>query len=867
MHAVVNNCSHDAAPVITVLTTRTGHATLRALADAACDRGLDVRCLPRVDPASSLVFPWSYARPNTLAAVREYCAYHGIDHINAEPLGKWDQLVRLADAELPIPNSRRARGLHDAREAAKLVGYPAIIKPNWFCQSRGVELVRNEAELEGAWTNFHRIVQSYLPEGARCTRILVIGDRAVWATTRVAKDGVHATYDHGRRATLEPYPLLPQRAELAVAACRAVGVEIGGVDVVETTSGPRILEVNHVALEFGDEALHGPDAVTALAAWLAERTRGRLRWAPALGRKPRLRLVTDFEKESAVSLILETCEARGFHVDMARTVDPTADATWFWGVSPPRRRAGIQRLAALPIPVVDGNASKVWANRARLFRAGIAVPRARLARQLDSALGIAEEIGYPLTLRVEGSRLAYSIADEGALCAAWPANGSLYCVLEPAQYAAAPRMRVWVAGERAFRAARIVRGRCLAVPVRHGPCEIAIAACRILQIDLGVVDVAMMEGEPVVLRAQSSGRWIARLSASGMRAALGGVAGPLHDHIGQSVAPHGRRTKPRLTVVLARGEYTGSGAYRIQNIHALRRELARRGHRVLSLGGRIDLQLIADADVILQDPLQAFGFGPRGDALDHFLYENAAARCHLLRRLRQVTVDKRLMHTNALKLGVRSPTLYRLTNVRRANLPIIAKPCRGSLGIGVRLLETMADVKNLAQPAQMVLQQFIDSKTSRAISLRVITVVDRIVAAAIFHNVRAICSNLARGGRAIPLTGPGRRLYLSRHERMLLESVGIDAGKREVPAEVVEMAGKIGRYHSNNGAQMIGQDFLVDHEGKWYFLEVNMAFGTAVFNATDGEGFPSNGRGLVHAGRVLADAIEMQFNRGGASRA
>jgi hypothetical protein len=75
------------------------------------------------------------------------------------------------------------------------------------------------------------------------------------------------------------------------------------------------------------------------------------------------------------------------------------------------------------------------------------------------------------------------------------------------------------------------------------------------------------------------------------------------------------------------------------------------------------------------------------------------------------------------------------------------------------------------------------------------------------------------------------------------------------------MASIIGLHHAKNGAQMLGQDFIVDADQRWYFLEVNMGFGTAIFNATDGEGFPHNGRGLRHAGRVLADAIETRFAR------
>jgi hypothetical protein len=125
------------------------------------------------------------------------------------------------------------------------------------------------------------------------------------------------------------------------------------------------------------------------------------------------------------------------------------------------------------------------------------------------------------------------------------------------------------------------------------------------------------------------------------------------------------------------------------------------------------------------------------------------------------------------------------------------------------------------------------------------------------------------------LTGPGRRLHLTRAEQELLERIGIEPGRPGVPEAVADMArpgvpeavadmaAAIGRHHSTNGAQMTGQDFVVDESRQWYFLETNIGFGTAVFNATDGEGFASNGRGLAHAGRVLADAVELCFGRTG----
>jgi len=853
-------------PVITVLTMRPGHPMLRALADSARQHGVLVRSGSRVDARSSVVFAWSYPRPATLAMVRTFCEHHRIGHVNAEPVTKWEQLVRLSDAGLPIPNSRRASRPEEARSAAALLGYPVIIKPNWGLRSQGVELVHDEAELELAWTRRHRVVQSYLAEGAKCTRVLVIGNRAVSAMTRVALDGVHATYDHGRRGTLEPYPISPECEALAVAACEAVGVQVGGVDIVDTCAGPCVLEVNHVRVDFADRDLHGPDAVPSLATWLAERARTRERRTDLCDRRPRVRIVTSIPRHPCVASINAACAAQGFAVDVAAIIDPTADATWFWQVSPAGRRRAIAQAAALPTVTIDGNGWNAWANRVRLFQAGISVPRSRTARTIAAALRVAGELGYPVTLRPAGSRRAHHIAEPDDLRAAWPGRSGSRCLIEPAHYAAAPRTRVWVAGDRAFRAMRLARGRWSGVPLRHAACDLAIASCRVLAIELGIVDLAYVDGGHTVLRAVSDGTWITDLTETAARAALTGIVASLRDRLAaQPPQPARRRSgSPRLTVVVARDYDAPGTGHRIGYIRALYRELVLRGHRVISLDARMDGGLLDDADLILQDPLHTFGLGRRGDELDRFLFENAATRCHLLRHTRVGTVDKRAMHRLALRLGVRTPTLYRLGEVTADVLPLVAKPRSSSLGVGVRLIETMDELRAV-RSSRTVLQQYIDTGTSRAISLRAVTVVDRVVAAAVFHNEGSICSNLAQGGHAIPLTGAGRGLHLTRAEQTLLERIGIDPRQRGVPASVAEMAGAIGRHHARNGAQMTGQDFVVDEQGRWYFLEANMGFGTAVFNSTDGEGYPSNGRGLAHAGRVLADAIEAQFTRAGRS--
>jgi glutathione synthase/RimK-type ligase-like ATP-grasp enzyme len=865
MNAMRSDVLRCSVPVITVLSTRANHPTMRGLIDISYRHGIAVRCQSVIDPASTLVMPWGYRRLTQLAGVRAYCSNHGIDQVNISPLGKWEQLVRLAEANLPIPNSRRAENLAQALAEAELVRYPVIIKPNWGSRSKGVELVQNENELVRAWTDSHRILQTYLPEGFRCTRILVIGMRVVYAVTRIAKDGLHATYDHGRRGMLEPYTITPERAELAVAACAAVGVEVGGVDIVETRLGPCILEVNHVCIELSDKPLHGPNAVNELAEWLAERVRVREKPFIPHSDRWRLRMVTRQQDQSKLGRIRKACTIPGFDLEIARNVDPTADCTWLFGLNARQRWVATRRLAALPISLIGGSSGTAWANRGRLFRSGIAVSRSRLARDLNTACKIADEFDYPLTLRVGYQGRPRKIVNAEALRAAWPPREPARCILEPNHYATMPRMRIWVAGERAFRAARVVRGRHFRIALRQAPCELAIEVCRTLNIQLGFVDVVLVDGEPIVMHACASDNWVANLNESAMRAALNTIA-----HFLQSSPVQSRRSRctsstTQLLVLLARDKDQECRTPRMYNIHALYRELVRRGHRVLFLNGRADAPLLADADIVLQDPLQTFGFGRNADSLDRFLYENAAQRCHLLRRFRRICVDKSAMHTEALSLAVRAPRLYSPTEIEASHFPIIAKPRFGSLGFGVRLIESIQDLHSLTRPSRLLLQQFVDSKTSFAISLRVVTVVDRIVAAALFYNPHSICSNLARGGRAIPLSGPGKRLGLLRKEKMLLEAVRIDPDRRDVPTEVIEMAGRIGYHYSQRGAQMMAQDFAVDSEGKWYFLEVNLGFGTAVFNATDGEGFASFGRGLVHAGRVLADAIEARFSRRGAN--
>jgi len=857
-------------PVVSVLTATPLSPSLLALVDACAEEGIVLHCGRAIERDAVLVLQWGHDNAGTRAAVRRFCAHRGIEFLNSRILSKWQQLVRFAESGLPTPRSIRVRSLDEALDAADVIGYPVVVKPLFGLKSRGVELFRDSQDLARHWLPSHGIVQQYIVEGNRCTRLLVVGDAVVHAVTRVALDGFHATYDHGRRASLEPFALVTERAALAVAACRALDLAIGGVDMVETPAGPVLLEANHVRVDFSDVALHGRHAVAEVARFLAERARGRIPTHPVFRKDHatrRVAVVTGLPRDPGVDMIRDACAREGFHVDVTRATDPTAEGLWFWGLTAGHYRRAAPKAWAVALPAVNGRVQSVSVQRGRLFRAGYRVPRSRLAYSVVEALQIAGEIGYPVLLRENADpseRAPPLVLSPAELESQWR-PGTRF-VVEEAQWAAAPLVRLWVAGERVHAAARLDRSgtrpiwRSIRVPTALD--ATAVSACRVLQIDMGIVELVPEEDGATILRVLARGTWLKRLPRARAESAFAELARTLRQRMSDtSGTTTAARVQARKLNVLMVRSYQGPGAgYRTGNIQAVYHELLRQGHRVSCLEGQLDDRLVEEADLILQDPLHAFGFRPRGDALDAELFERAAERCHLLRRLRSGTIDKRAMAELAVRLDVRAPRVFDPHRVRRDDFPVVVKPRQGSLGIGIALVRTPDELARAVTPSCIV-QEFIDSGATCAVSIRAVTVVDNVVAAAIFFNRQSVCSNLSQGGRAIALTGPGQQVRPNREEAQLLEALRIEPGRRDVPDQVRDMAGKIGRFHARHGAQMIGQDFVMDAEGRWYFLEVNMAFGTAVFNVTNGEGYPSSGRGMVHAGRLLAGELVRRFAR------
>jgi len=149
-----------------------------------------------------------------------------------------------------IPRTAMARTPSDVPVALERVGgLPAIVKLLQGTQGVGVMIARTLQEIEGIldtmWDLGQEIlIQEFIAESkGKDVRALVVGDRVIAAMRRTAREGEFRANIH-RGAEGQPIELEPAYADAAVKATRIIGLEVAGVDLLESDDGPKIMEVN-----------------------------------------------------------------------------------------------------------------------------------------------------------------------------------------------------------------------------------------------------------------------------------------------------------------------------------------------------------------------------------------------------------------------------------------------------------------------------------------------------------------------------------------------------------------------------------------------------------------------------------------------
>ncbi|MHA3979713.1 30S ribosomal protein S6--L-glutamate ligase [Halovulum sp. GXIMD14794] len=166
-------------------------------------------------------------------------------------------------------------------------GAPAIIKLLEGTQGKGVVLGETQKAAESiiqafSSLNAQFIVQSFVKEAnGEDIRCLVIGDKVVAAMKRKGAEGDFRSNLHqGGQATV--VRITPKERATAVAAAKAMGLSVCGVDMLRAADGPAVMEVNSSPGLEGLEKATGIDVADRMIAHLElvakpnkTRTRGK----------------------------------------------------------------------------------------------------------------------------------------------------------------------------------------------------------------------------------------------------------------------------------------------------------------------------------------------------------------------------------------------------------------------------------------------------------------------------------------------------------------------------------------------------------------------------------------------------------------
>ena len=163
---------------------------------------------------------------------------------------KLRSLQILSKHHIGIPQTTFVRDKKDVLPAiARVGGAPVIIKLLEGTQGIGVLLAETvksaEAIIELLQSQKQNIlIQKFVAESkGRDVRAFVVGDQVVGAMRRVAQGQEFRSNVH-RGGLTEPVVLDDEYRETAVRAAQILGLRVAGVDLLESKSGPQIIEVN-----------------------------------------------------------------------------------------------------------------------------------------------------------------------------------------------------------------------------------------------------------------------------------------------------------------------------------------------------------------------------------------------------------------------------------------------------------------------------------------------------------------------------------------------------------------------------------------------------------------------------------------------
>ena len=170
----------------------------------------------------------------------------------------------LADKGIDMPSTSFANSPGDTKHLIKAVGgTPLVIKLLEGTQGKGVILVESHqvaSSVIGAFKSVKAniLVQEFIREAnGTDIRCLVIDETVVAAMQRKAERGDFRSNLH-LGGSASKVILSSQEIKIAISCARSLGLRVAGVDILRSSSGPKVIEVN------SSPGLEGIEQVTQL---------------------------------------------------------------------------------------------------------------------------------------------------------------------------------------------------------------------------------------------------------------------------------------------------------------------------------------------------------------------------------------------------------------------------------------------------------------------------------------------------------------------------------------------------------------------------------------------------------------------------
>ncbi len=186
-------------------------------------------------------------------------------------------LQMLAKHGYNIPVTSFANSSYETKDLIKLVGSaPLVIKLLEGTKGVGVVLAETNKAAESVINAFRSLkadilVQQYIKESkGHDIRCFVVGDEVVASMQRQAGEGEFRANIHlGAKAF--PIDITDEERKMAIGAAKIMNLDVAGVDMVRSSTGPKILEINSSPGLEGIEGATGVDVAAKMIEFMEKK--------------------------------------------------------------------------------------------------------------------------------------------------------------------------------------------------------------------------------------------------------------------------------------------------------------------------------------------------------------------------------------------------------------------------------------------------------------------------------------------------------------------------------------------------------------------------------------------------------------------